>query len=115
MSKKANAKRELSDNDWKTQLARGYKNIPKGAEVEFIEDYTNLYGIFAKVRYDGQIYYVDKEELDFNTKNMDREIERKTAADKVRAMPKVMSATGQIYVDFEEVMKILEGSDFVER
>ena len=37
------------------------------------------------------------------------------AADKINCMPKIVSATGQTYVDFDEVMRILEGSDFVER
>ena len=38
-----------------------------------------------------------------------------TIAAEIRAMPKVISATGQIYVDFDEVMKILEGGDNIER
>lgn len=33
----------------------------------------------------------------------------------VDAIPKVMSATGQIYVDYDEVMRILEGGDIIER
>ena len=37
------------------------------------------------------------------------------AADKISGLPKVVSATGQIYVDFDEVIRILEGGDIVER
>lgn len=37
------------------------------------------------------------------------------AQEKVEALPKVASATGQIYVDYDEVIRILEGGDFVER
>ena len=37
------------------------------------------------------------------------------AADKISGLPKVASATGQIYVDYDEVVKILEGGDIVER
>lgn len=34
---------------------------------------------------------------------------------KIDAMPKVISATGQVYVDFEEVMRIIRGDKIVER
>lgn len=34
---------------------------------------------------------------------------------KVDAMPKVMSATGQIYVDYDDVLEILRGDELVER
>lgn len=34
---------------------------------------------------------------------------------KVEAMPKVMSATGQIYVDYDDVLEILRGDELVER
>ena len=37
------------------------------------------------------------------------------AANKVSGLPKVASATGQIYVDYDEVMRILEGGDIIER
>lgn len=33
----------------------------------------------------------------------------------VEALPKVASATGQIYVDYEDVMQILKGDEIVER
>ena len=44
---------------------------------------------------------------------MDKDLEE--IIEQIRLMPKVMSATGQIYVDFDEVMKILEGGDIIER
>lgn len=37
------------------------------------------------------------------------------AQEKIEALPKVALATGQIYVDYDEVIRILEGGDFVER
>ena len=37
------------------------------------------------------------------------------AQEKVEALPKIASATGQIYVDYDEVIRILEGGDIVER
>ena len=33
----------------------------------------------------------------------------------IEALPKVTSATGQIYVDYEDVMQILRGDEIVER
>lgn len=44
---------------------------------------------------------------------MDKDL--KELIEQIRFMPKVMSATGQIYVDFDEVMRILEGGDIIER
>lgn len=57
------ALRELYDEDWKTQLARKYPNIPKGAEVDVIDNVSNLYGYFVWVRYNGQSYYVKEEDI----------------------------------------------------
>ena len=34
---------------------------------------------------------------------------------KVEALPKVISATGQIYVDYEDVMKIIRGEELIEK
>ena len=59
------AKSELPDSDWKTQLAKGYGNIPKGARVEFVRVMSNFYGTYASVRYDGRHYYVRKSELEY--------------------------------------------------
>ena len=59
------AKRELRDEDWKTQLARGHENIPKGAEVQYEGMIGNFYGNFAKVRYNGVLYYVRQSDLEY--------------------------------------------------
>lgn len=56
---KYRTKKELRDQDWKTQAAHGYENIPKGAIVEFKDFMTNFYGVFAKVIYKNILYYVD--------------------------------------------------------
>ena len=58
------AKRELSDQDWKTQLARGYGNIPKGAKVEVVDKIRNFYGTYCLVRYNGIHYYVNPNDLE---------------------------------------------------
>lgn len=34
---------------------------------------------------------------------------------KIETLPKVISATGQLYVDYEDVMQILRGDEIVER
>lgn len=59
------ANTELADSDWKTQLARGYGNIPKGAEVKYIGEMKNFYGIYARVLYDGRVYDVPFSGLTF--------------------------------------------------
>lgn len=61
------AKRELSDKDWKTQLAKGYGNIPTGAEVTFEGMMSNFYGTYAEVRYNGRHYYVKRDDLEYRT------------------------------------------------
>lgn len=57
---KAIALMELCNEDIMTQIARGYENIPEGAEVDYIKDITNMYGNFALVRYGDNNYYVKK-------------------------------------------------------
>lgn len=67
MKNKARTLKELADEDYKTQLARRYKNIPKGAIVSVVDDkFTNLYGTFCIVRYKDNTYHVNKRDLDFN-------------------------------------------------
>lgn len=61
------AKRELSDEDWKTQLAKKYGNIPAGAKVTIEGVVTNFYGTYASVRYNGRHYYVDLDDLEYRT------------------------------------------------
>lgn len=59
-------KKELSDKDWKTQLAMRYPNIPKGEKVELIDGHvSNLYGSFARVKWNGNIYDVNVYDLEF--------------------------------------------------
>ena len=52
-------KKELADEDWKTQLALGYKNIPKDAKCNFIKTIHNFYGNYILVEYDNHTYYVN--------------------------------------------------------
>lgn len=49
-------KSELRDEDVKTQLALGYGNIPPETEVTFVEEWTNFYGNWVRVKYKGRIY-----------------------------------------------------------
>ena len=66
MEQYAIAKRQLPNNDWKTQLARGYSDIPKGAKVKVLErEYINFYGRWVIVEYENNIYYVSKNDLEF--------------------------------------------------
>ena len=62
---KAIALKELADEDWKTQHARKYSNIPPGAEVEIIEEnYDNFYGgPWTRVEWKDNLYWVDPEQL----------------------------------------------------
>ena len=62
---KAIALKELADEDWKTQHARKYSNIPVGAEVEIIEeDYCNFYGgPWTRVEWKDNWYWVDPKQL----------------------------------------------------
>ena len=66
MAKYARALEELSDEDWKTQCAQKYKNVPQGEIVKVIEEnFRNYYGVFARIEYDNIHYYVKKELLEF--------------------------------------------------
>lgn len=58
------AKKELMDEDWKTQLAQGYKNIPQGAECIYIKSVNNYYGNYVLVEYDNHTYYVNPKNLE---------------------------------------------------
>lgn len=60
---KAIALKELFNEDIMTQIARRYGNIPKGAEIDYVKDVTNMYGNFALVRYEGNNYYVKKQHI----------------------------------------------------
>ena len=58
---KARALRRLPDEDWKTQAARGYPDVPEGAEVGVVEEgYRNFYGgPWTRVEWGGELYWVD--------------------------------------------------------
>ena len=65
--KKAVTLKTLCDQDWKTQLAQGYSNIPCNCVVEVIEeDFTNFYGTWCRVLWNNIQYYVSKRDLDFS-------------------------------------------------
>lgn len=44
---------------------------------------------------------------------MDKDMEK--IMEKIACLPKVVSATGQIYVDYDDVLEILRGDELVER
>ena len=44
------AKKSLCNNDYKTQIARKYSNIPERVEVKYKGRYDNFYGIWAEVK-----------------------------------------------------------------
>lgn len=58
-------RRELSDQDWKVQLARKYPNIPKGSKVELMNGWINFYESFVRVRWNGKIYDVRMSDLEY--------------------------------------------------
>ena len=65
--KEAVALKTLADQDWKTQLAQGYSNIPSGAIVEVINDnYVNFYGVWCEVKWNSVNHYVSKRDLSFD-------------------------------------------------
>jgi len=65
--KQAVTLKTLADQDWKTQLARGYRNIPIDTLVDVInEEFINFYGTWCEVEWEGRHYYVDKKDLSFN-------------------------------------------------
>jgi len=63
-------KRECSDGDWKTQLARGYANIPAGRRVHFDGLWMNMDGVWARVHWQGRTYDVRPEALLIKTREM---------------------------------------------
>lgn len=52
------------DEDWKTQLARGYKDIPKDTELKIVGFTNNLYGNFIDVLYEGNRYSINPSKLE---------------------------------------------------
>ena len=48
----------ICDEDWKTQSARGYSDIPAGSKVLVLrENVENLYGSWIQVFWNGNTYY----------------------------------------------------------
>ena len=56
---------ELADEDWKTQFARRYLNIPKGSVVNVLqEDYYNFYGgPWTRVEWNNNLYWVKSDKV----------------------------------------------------
>ena len=56
---------EISDEDWKTQLARKYPNIPAGEMVAIVqEDYMNFYGgPWSRVMWHDNLYYTSSKNI----------------------------------------------------
>ena len=56
---------ELADEDWKTQLARKYPNIPKGAVVNVLQE--NMYnwygGPWTFVEWKDNLYWVKAKKI----------------------------------------------------
>ena len=67
MEKYAITLKELADEDWKTQLARKYPNVPKGAKVKILqEDYINFYGgPWSRIEWNGNWYWVSPDNLNY--------------------------------------------------
>lgn len=63
--KHAIALKELPDEDWKTQCAHRYPNIPNGAKVRVIEEnYNNFYGgPWTRVEWNNNWYWVNPQYL----------------------------------------------------
>lgn len=56
-------KKELCDQDWKTQSVQKYENIPSGSTVVLIQAFTNFYGRYFEVDYNGRRYSVKPEDV----------------------------------------------------
>ena len=56
---------DLADEDWKTQAARKYPNIPKGSVVYVLqEDYYNFYGgPWMRVEWNNNLYWVKSDKV----------------------------------------------------
>ncbi len=55
-SVKLRALREIYDEDFMTQAALKYSNIPKGEIVEYVNEFRNLYGYYVRVLWNNQQY-----------------------------------------------------------
>ena len=48
--------REIYDEDFMTQTALKYPNIPKGETVEYLGEFRNFYGDYVKVLWNNRQY-----------------------------------------------------------
>ena len=73
IEKYAIALEELVDEDWKTQLARKYPNVPKGAKVKILqENYINFYGgPWSRIEWNGNWYWVSSKDLEIVESDLD--------------------------------------------
>lgn len=54
---------DVNDGDWKTRMMHPIPNIPKDTEVRVIEVWTNFYGRWVRVEYDGRKYDIEPRKL----------------------------------------------------
>lgn len=55
---------EIANEDWKTQLARGYPDIPANTEVRMVEEEVrNFYGVWCRVEWNGNTYYTSQRNI----------------------------------------------------
>ena len=47
---------EIYDEDFMTQIALKYPNIPANTEVDFIRIFSNLYGTFVRIKWKNHYY-----------------------------------------------------------
>lgn len=59
------ALQSFMSEDWKTQAARGYGCVPKGAIVDFVKMVRNLYGTYVLIEYNGNLYYTHPSNVTF--------------------------------------------------
>ncbi len=61
---KLRALREIYDEDFKTQAALKYPNIPKGEIVEYLGEFRNFYGDYVKVLWNNRRYNTTWDKLE---------------------------------------------------
>ncbi len=55
---KVQAVRDEDDGDWKTSLVHGYRGIKAGEQAVLHEIWSNCYGRWARIEYDGRKFDV---------------------------------------------------------
>ena len=61
---KLRALREIYDEDYETQMALKYPNIPKGEIVEYLGALHNFYGDYVKVLWNNRTYVTTWDKLE---------------------------------------------------